>query len=701
MPEGRALLTSELYRLRRLVQSRNQRFALWVTGERAFLTLCLNEIRQSVFAPLNTLTISPIAHTEHQHHIVVSSPNQLKRLLGQEFDVVLYDASCGINPDALGQLSGMVRGGGGFILLSSPSENSTFFADPEKSKLTVEPYTESDVGDRFLQRMAHVMQTHTAVSRIDQTHGVVSRACFATGNNEPNERGLKAQSCVVETLWQRINRAPGIATLTAERGRGKSAALGLVAQRALKAGRPVMLTAPDRGSITSVLKFAGISHEGVYLPPHEMLAAPRCDLLLVDEAAAIPSYYLHQLVDHAPHVILATTTQGYEGTGQGFALRFMQWLRDKHESVTQLSLSAPIRWAEGDPLEDFFNQLLLLDASARRQQTKLTSPSPVSYQRISRQALGSDESTLIQLFGLLIDAHYRTTPGDLRILLDSPNMSIWLAKVGDDVVAACLIAEEGELPEQLAMDIWRGRRRPRGHLAPQLLIAQAGHQQAGRYRYWRVVRIAVQDSMRRQGIAAGLLQHIEAQAVKDHVDFVAASFGASPQLQHFWQTQAFRCARLGTTLDTASGSFALLVLKPLNEHAASEAARWEGHVGFQLAYGQATWMQNIAAYLDTALLPKAMQPGLSWCNNDIEGFCFHHRTYESVAASIKLLVGRNADQLIQLNERTRQLLEACANQQTPQQIIQKFGLQGKRDFVAQMRNAAKDLYPLIASEEQI
>ena len=50
---------------------------------------------------------------------------------------------------------------------------------------------------------------------------------------------------------------------------------------------------------------------------------------------------------------------------------------------------------------------------------------------------------------------------------------------GQELLGVALVAREGNIPPDLAHAIWAGRRRPRGHLLPQSLLAHAGFVTAG------------------------------------------------------------------------------------------------------------------------------------------------------------------------------------------------------------------------------
>jgi len=77
----------------------------------------------------------------------VCSIRGAKALLGQEFDILVYDGFSGINPDALGQVSGLIKGGGVCIFISSPADADAFFDDPQPEHLKVQPFAVSPVGN--------------------------------------------------------------------------------------------------------------------------------------------------------------------------------------------------------------------------------------------------------------------------------------------------------------------------------------------------------------------------------------------------------------------------------------------------------------------------------------------------------------------------------------------------------------------------
>ncbi|RTF44689.1 tRNA(Met) cytidine acetyltransferase, partial [Serratia marcescens] len=170
--------------------------------------------------------------------------------------------------------------------------------------------------------------------------------------------------------------------------------------------------------------------------------------LLVDEAAAIPAPLLQQLIGYFPRVLLTTTVQGYEGTGRGFLLKFCVGL----PSYQALSLQQPMRWAQGDALERVTDNALLFNELPAWS----VDGQAIDYSQAEQRELCADPQRLARFYALLSSAHYRTSPLDLRRLMDAPGMHFGLAQAGQEVVGAVWLADEGGLSAELAHDVWAG-----------------------------------------------------------------------------------------------------------------------------------------------------------------------------------------------------------------------------------------------------
>lgn len=85
-----------------------------------------------------------------------------------------------------------------------------------------------------------------------------------------------------------------------------------------------------------------------------------------------------------------------------------------------MTLDEPVRWAAGDPLEAVVRKLFLLDAES------VPVEPAGSRITVSRwHPAEASERERAEAFGLLVDAHYRTSPGDLRQWLDDPHSVSW------------------------------------------------------------------------------------------------------------------------------------------------------------------------------------------------------------------------------------------------------------------------------------
>ncbi|MEA3291102.1 MAG: tRNA(Met) cytidine acetyltransferase TmcA domain-containing protein, partial [Pseudomonadota bacterium] len=393
-------------------------------------------------------------------------PGRALSLLGKEFDAVVYDARAGFDPDAFGAVAGTIRGGGLLLLTTPPLKTWPDFTDPEYRRITVAPCQPENVTGRFLRRAVRVFRDNAEPTLIEQQgqdyivrRGQTDRPARTPLDTPPPPYRTLDQQQAVEAVIKVITgqrRRPVV--LTSDRGRGKSAALGLAAANLMRGtARHILVTGPGVEAVDPLFRHAGQQLKNArggrgtlhcgdatlrFHPPDQILRDhPQTDLLLVDEAAAIPIPLLEQLLERYSRIAFATTVHGYEGTGRGFELRFRHILDRKTRGWRALQMEAPIRWATDDPLERFTFRLLMLDAAvAPEAALRSIRPEACKIERIDRERLLEDENSLSELFGLLVFAHYRTRPYDLRHLLDGPNLSIYLMRYREHVVGAVLAA---------------------------------------------------------------------------------------------------------------------------------------------------------------------------------------------------------------------------------------------------------------------
>ena len=373
-----------------------------------------------------------------------SQGSALRQALGRSFDAVVLDQHSGADADAIAAAVGFVRGGGRLVLRWSE-------VPPPSPRLRLPPWPDSAIS-RHLERRLR------APSPVDLPAEPLRAADRPTAGSPDQDQAIEA------LLASLSGPSPSLVALVARRGRGKSTALGLAL-----AQRPphlrYALTAPSRQAAHEVLAHAP---ELPFLDPLEALDAD-LDVLAIDEAAQLSVPLLRQLVRRHPTATLwfATTTGGYEGTGQGFVHRFLATLDADPRSVTRPRLEAPIRWAADDPLERWASERLLLAPRVL--------PAPSASGKLATPDLSTDEPALREVFALLTQAHYRTTPSDLQRLLDAPNLTV-TTLVDDDgrVAGVNLLADEGGLPAELCDAMATGATRIRGHALADTLATLPG-----------------------------------------------------------------------------------------------------------------------------------------------------------------------------------------------------------------------------------
>ncbi|MGQ7122502.1 GNAT family N-acetyltransferase, partial [Escherichia sp. HC-CC4] len=103
----------------------------------------------------------------------------------------------------------------------------------------------------------------------------------------------------------------------------------------------------------------------------------------------------------------------------------------------------------------------------------------------------SEPETPLKVYQLLSGAHYRTSPLDLRRMMDAPGQHFLQAAGENEIAGALWLVDEGGLSQQLSQAVWAGFRRPRGNLVAQSLAAHGSNPLAATLRGRRVSRIAV------------------------------------------------------------------------------------------------------------------------------------------------------------------------------------------------------------------
>ncbi|SKA64439.1 tRNA(Met) cytidine acetyltransferase [Enterovibrio nigricans DSM 22720] len=498
-----------------------------------------------------------IVVSDATHHASVLPWSKAKQLLGQELGTLALDIRESIDVDKVCAFSGCVKGGELLLFLVT------------------------HVYSPFTERLSR-FYSHPNAAIFSQKSGVTLpsicteydvQTCFSDGVTDDQKMAIDA----INKVLNGHRRRPLL--MVADRGRGKSSAMGLAAGHIIaERKKRILVTSPSMANVETLFKHAvlddsftreskqNISHssggEVCFVAPDALLRElPSCDLLLVDEAAAIPIPMLDNILLAYSRIVFSSTEHGYEGTGRAFSSRFRSMLSTCAKGWKECRLETPVRWSRNDPLEQWLFDAFLFDAEP----DNAPECGDITTRQITSDDLLRDEPLLRQLFALMVTAHYQTSPNDLVQLLNSANQIIIGAFNDGVLVGAALGMREGNFEPGLAMDVVLGKRRAKGHLLAQSLASHSGIVDPLVSSLLRIVRIAVHPSIRRQGIGSALISALEQQALQVGIAAIGTSFGCNMPLWAFWTEQGYHAVRLGVQRDAASGSYSLQMIKPLGE----------------------------------------------------------------------------------------------------------------------------------------
>lgn len=546
--------------------------------------------------PGDWLWISPQPDAENH-----CSPSALQTLLGREFRHAVFDARYGFDAAAFAALSGTLKAGSWLVLLLPVWDE--WENQPDADSLRWSDCPDPIATPHFVQHFKRVLTANNDAILWRQNQPF-SLAHFtprtdwhpATGAPQPEQQQL---------LQQLLTMPPGVAAVTAARGRGKSALAGQLISRI--AGSAIV-TAPAKAATDVLAQFAGEKFR--FIAPDALLASDeQADWLVVDEAAAIPAPLLHQLVSRFPRTLLTTTVQGYEGTGRGFLLKFCARFPHLH----RFELQQPIRWAQGCPLEKMVSEALVFDD----ENFTHTPQGNIVISAFEQTLWRSEPETPLKVYQLLSGAHYRTSPLDLRRMMDAPGQHFLQAAGENEIAGALWLVDEGGLSQELSQAVWAGFRRPRGNLVAQSLAAHGSNPLAATLRGRRVSRIAVHPARQREGtgqqLIAGALQYIH------DLDYLSVSFGYTEELWRFWQRCGFVLVRMGNHREASSGCYTAMALLPMSD-AGKQLAEREHYRLRRDAQALAQWNGEM---LPVDPLNDAVLSDDDWL--ELAGFAFTHR----------------------------------------------------------------------------
>lgn len=589
-----------------------------------------------------------------------SHPRAVTTLLGREFSHAVFDARHGFDVAAFAALGGTLRAGGWLILLTPALSRwaQTPDADACRWSDTAQPVATP----RFITHFCRTLQAHGEAILWQQGQPLMlsdfaPRPAWHPASGAPE----REQAAILTEL---SSMSPGVMVVTAPRGRGKSALAGMHLRHLQ--GKAIV-TAPTRAATDVLAQFAGETVN--FVPPDALLQrladedADRPEWLIVDEAAAIPGPLLRQLIAGFSYVLLTTTVQGYEGTGQGFLLKLCAGL----DRLQHKELNTPLRWARGCPLEAFISDLLLFDdavpGSAMGAEYRIAS--------LPQDAWLTSPEQPAALYRLLTSAHYRTSPLDLRRMMDAPGQHFWQALADKQPIAALWLVDEGGLSPGLSQAVWAGFRRPRGNLVAQSLAAHGSSPLAATLLGRRISRIAVHPSRQREGIGQRLIAEVHAHSAG--CDYLSVSFGYTRELWRFWQRCGFQLVRLGSYREASSGCYTAMAILPLTSVAEALVATEQRRLARDLPW-LTPWRD------EKLLLPSGEPTNLNsddW--HELAGFAFAHRPLSAATGALSRLLSHSDLPLAALRSQLDQGLSEA-------QACHQLRLAGRKALLAAQRN---------------
>lgn len=285
-----------------------------------------------------------------------------------------------------------------------------------------------------------------------------------------------------------------------------------------------------------------------YIRPQDAHVLGQAELVVIDEAAAIPLPLVKKLM--GPYLVfMASTISGYEGTGRSLSLKLIKQLREQSRtgggangggaievdrssgkatkegsavggrSLKEITLSEPIRYAQGDKVEKWLNTLLCLDATLPKSKLNTQGcpdPSQCELLHVNRDTLFSfhpvSEKFLQQMVALYVASHYKNSPNDLQLMSDAPAHELF-ALTGPisegrlpEPLCVIQVSLEGKISKQSILNSLSRGQQPAGDLIPWLVSQQFQDDEFASLSGARVVRIATNPDYMSMGYGSRALQ---------------------------------------------------------------------------------------------------------------------------------------------------------------------------------------------------
>uniref|UniRef100_A0A8R1I198 RNA cytidine acetyltransferase n=1 Tax=Caenorhabditis japonica TaxID=281687 RepID=A0A8R1I198_CAEJA len=536
--------------------------------------------------------------------------NETEKILGNTFGVLVLQDFEAMTPNLLARTIETIEGGGMVILLmqsvKSLRQLYTISMDVH-NRYRTEAHNEitARFNERFILSLASspsilVLDDQLRVlpisSHIENVEAIPAAQKKAQSESDAELASLKEAMKETKPIGPLLSRARTACqakallrfldvitekqstvtcSLTAGRGRGKSAAVGLSLAGAIAFGYTnIFVTSPSPENLKTLFEFVVKGFDALdyqehtdyeliqstnpdfknclvrinvfrehkqtiqYISPTDVQKLGQCELVVIDEAAAIPLPLVKELISGPYISFLSSTINGYEGTGRSLSLKLLQQLRQqsaggeakdgksatsKGRTLHEMHMDESIRYKPGDKIEKWLNRLLCLDATNCQPKMECGTPPPAACELyvVNRDTLFSfhdaSEAFLQQIMAIFVSAHYKNSPNDLQMLSDAPahNLFVLMAPVDKnrktlpEVLAVVQICLEGRLDSDKMEDTLERGKRAAGDLLPWTISQQFMDKEFGSLCGARIVRVAVHPDYQSMGYGSRAVELIE------------------------------------------------------------------------------------------------------------------------------------------------------------------------------------------------
>lgn len=498
------------------------------------------------------------------------------------------------------------------------------------------------------------------------------------------------QHLVITELGKMLNErsCKTVCSVTAARGRGKSAALGMAISLAIfKSLSTIFIAAPNIENVGTIFEFIlkGINllgykerihytvfrknknhsrniykivfnkthHQVIeYINPYEELNTFP-DLLVIDEAASIPIPHIKRMLG-TNLIFMASTVSGYEGTGRSLSLKLFNELRTKSKNENlflfkELQLCDPIRYASDDPIENWLNETLHLN-SVPLSIGCCPAPDDCDLFYINKDALFQhhrmSEIFLKNLVSLFVASHYKNSPDDILLMADVDSHHIFTLLTPFD-------ENSGELPKiicaiQVAYENIENRTKREGNLIPWTLYDNYLRDEFLEMRGIRIVRIAVHPDYTRMGYGTRAIKQLcdfytdtttritkednslilpLSNTKRESIDYIGSSFGATNDLLNFWKKVGFVPVYLRQSKSLITGEHSVIVMRSKNSNILEIHS--EHQIRFlrllSSSYKQLKPTLCLSLFYNIGMKPGITEFRTTFSNNDMKRMKFFYR----------------------------------------------------------------------------